>query len=141
MLPTHKLSIPHNSVMIHLFAEYLDLRGEGHILQEADSSCGFVMCSWCQKPGVKLYTLKTGCGDKAFCSEQCFTLCRRASFKKNKVCDWCKHVRHTVSYMDFQVNDGLYVSLLTGILFPAITFIRHTLFLRFMSNLTTASRI
>ncbi|KAH7937934.1 hypothetical protein HPB49_017770 [Dermacentor silvarum] len=51
---------------------------------------------------MKLFTLKTTNGSKAFCSELCFTQCRRASFKKNKVCDWCKHVRHTVNYVDFQ---------------------------------------
>ena len=36
-----------------------------------------------------------------FCSELCFSQCRRASFKKNKICNWCKHVRHTVNYVDF----------------------------------------
>lgn len=61
-----------------------------------------VVCSWCQNSGPKLFTLKTSSGTKAFCSEVCFTQCRRASFKKNKVCDWCKHVRHTVNYVDFQ---------------------------------------
>lgn len=60
------------------------------------------MCAWCQKNGTRLFTLKTSSGTKAFCSEVCFTQCRRASFKKNKVCDWCKHVRHTVNYVDFQ---------------------------------------
>lgn len=63
---------------------------------------GCVVCAWCQKVGMKLFTLKTTNGSKAFCSELCFTQCRRASFKKNKVCDWCKHVRHTVNYVDFQ---------------------------------------
>ncbi|XP_013794724.1 sine oculis-binding protein homolog isoform X1 [Limulus polyphemus] len=63
---------------------------------------GCIICAWCQKVGMKLFTLKTTNGSKAFCSELCFTQCRRASFKKNKVCDWCKHVRHTVNYVDFQ---------------------------------------
>ncbi|CAN8017250.1 unnamed protein product [Ixodes persulcatus] len=61
-----------------------------------------ILCAWCQKVGMKLFTLKTTNGSKTFCSELCFTQCRRASFKKNKVCDWCKHVRHTVNYVDFQ---------------------------------------
>ncbi|XP_064488082.1 sine oculis-binding protein homolog isoform X2 [Ornithodoros turicata] len=61
-----------------------------------------ILCAWCQKVGMKLFTLRTATGSKAFCSELCFTQCRRASFKKNKVCDWCKHVRHTVNYVDFQ---------------------------------------
>ncbi|GAB1605095.1 sine oculis-binding protein homolog A-like isoform X1 [Argonauta hians] len=63
---------------------------------------GYIICAWCQKPGLKLFTLKTLNGSKVFCSEVCFTQCRRASFKKNKICDWCKHVRHTVNYVDFQ---------------------------------------
>ncbi|ESO89123.1 hypothetical protein LOTGIDRAFT_154206 [Lottia gigantea] len=61
----------------------------------------FIVCGWCQKPGLKLFTLKTSSGTKPFCSELCFTQCRRASFKKNKICDWCKHVRHTVNYVEY----------------------------------------
>ena len=61
-----------------------------------------VVCSWCQKQGDKLFTQRTSSGVRPFCSEVCFTQCRRASFKKNKVCDWCKHVRHTINYVDFQ---------------------------------------
>lgn len=64
------------------------------------------ICAWCQKPGVTSYHQKSSSGSpKTFCSELCFTLCRRASFKNNKVCDWCKHVRHTVTYVDFQDGD------------------------------------
>ncbi|GFN77483.1 sine oculis-binding-like protein [Plakobranchus ocellatus] len=61
-----------------------------------------IICSWCQKDGTKLFTLATSAGVKGFCSELCFTQCRRASFKKNKVCDWCKHMRHKVNFVDFQ---------------------------------------
>ncbi|RUS72038.1 hypothetical protein EGW08_020202, partial [Elysia chlorotica] len=64
-----------------------------------------IVCSWCQQDGSKLYTLATPAGVKAFCSEVCFTQCRRASFKKNKICDWCKHVRHTVNFVDLQEGD------------------------------------
>ena len=69
------------------------------------SGSTYIICAWCQKAGPKLFTLKTPTLTKAFCSEYCFTQCRRASFKKNKVCDWCKHVRHTVNYVDFQVHN------------------------------------
>lgn len=63
-------------------------------------------CAWCQKVGnSKDFSLKTPNGNKVFCSEQCFTQCRRASFKRNKTCDWCRHVRHTVNYVDFQDGD------------------------------------
>ena len=70
----------------------------------AGGGAGYIICAWCQKTGTKLFTLQTANVTKAFCSEFCFTQCRRASFKKNKVCDWCKHVRHTVNYVDFQVS-------------------------------------
>ncbi|XP_071113333.1 sine oculis-binding protein homolog isoform X1 [Haliotis cracherodii] len=74
-------------------------------LSDSSSPSSFIVCAWCQKTGMKLFTLKSSTGLKAFCSEICFTQCRRASFKKNKVCDWCKHVRHTVNYVDFQDGD------------------------------------
>jgi hypothetical protein len=72
-----------------------------HESDAASSSSPTSLCGWCQKPGLKLFTLRTADGCKAFCSELCFTQCRRASFKKNKICNWCKHVRHTVNYVDY----------------------------------------
>ncbi|CAN7988172.1 unnamed protein product, partial [Ixodes hexagonus] len=78
------------------------LIGRGKPKHSANLPPNCILCAWCQKVGMKLFTLKTTNGSKTFCSELCFTQCRRASFKKNKVCDWCKHVRHTVNYVDFQ---------------------------------------
>ncbi|XP_056284511.1 sine oculis-binding protein homolog isoform X2 [Pseudoliparis swirei] len=92
-----------------------------------------IVCVWCQKEGVKRYSLCMGSELKSFCSEKCFAACRRAYFKRNKardedlhserspqhpptedstrlvlkinsnvrVCDWCKHIRHTKEYLDF----------------------------------------
>ncbi|XP_006811587.1 uncharacterized protein LOC102810227 [Saccoglossus kowalevskii] len=60
-----------------------------------------ILCAWCQNFGMKRYTLNTSTESKAFCSEKCFAACRRAYFKRNKVCDWCKHVRHTKEYLDY----------------------------------------
>ncbi|CAB1340526.1 unnamed protein product [Coregonus sp. 'balchen'] len=94
-----------------------------------------IVCVWCQKEGVKRYSLCMGTELKSFCSEKCFAACRRAYFKRNKardedlngserspqhthaddsprlvlkmnsggarVCNWCKHVRHTKEYLDF----------------------------------------
>ncbi|XP_077977796.1 uncharacterized protein LOC144433365 [Glandiceps talaboti] len=60
-----------------------------------------IVCAWCQQFGMKRYTLNTSSESKAFCSEKCFAACRRAYFKRNKVCDWCKHVRHTKEYLDY----------------------------------------
>ncbi|XP_054752949.2 sine oculis-binding protein homolog A-like [Lytechinus pictus] len=53
-----------------------------------------ITCAWCKSPGFKHYTLNTQTESKAFCSERCFASCRRAYFKRNKVCDWCRHTRH-----------------------------------------------
>ncbi|CAF1075508.1 unnamed protein product [Rotaria sp. Silwood1] len=42
-------------------------------------------CAWCQKLGVRSFTLRTDNDDsKTLCSEVCFNQYRRASFKKNK---------------------------------------------------------
>lgn len=59
-------------------------------------------CTWCRKSDHKQLSLDTPTGTRIFCSEVCFTQYRRASFKKSKTCDWCKHVRHTVNYVEFQ---------------------------------------
>ena len=50
----------------------------------------------------ELNTLKWILILQAFCSDLCFTQCRRALFKKNQLCDWCKQVRPTVNCVDFQ---------------------------------------
>ncbi|XP_036758795.2 sine oculis-binding protein homolog isoform X2 [Manis pentadactyla] len=71
---------------------------------EDDVSNVQIMCAWCQKVGIKRYSLSMGSEVKSFCSEKCFAACRRAYFKRNKVCDWCKHIRHTKEYLDF--GDG-----------------------------------
>lgn len=58
-------------------------------------------CSWCNKN----ITSENGAlqqGGAVFCSELCFSQSRRANFKRAKTCDWCRHVRHTVAYVDFQ---------------------------------------
>ncbi|XP_015246319.1 PREDICTED: sine oculis-binding protein homolog isoform X2 [Cyprinodon variegatus] len=48
-----------------------------------------IMCAWCQKVGVKRYSLSMGSELKSFCSEKCFAACRRAYFKRNKTRDDC----------------------------------------------------
>ena len=68
------------------------------------------ICSWCgqneiDEGGVRGHVEAQGSGPaKVFCSDVCYSQCRRAAFKRAKVCDWCKHVRHTVSYVD--LHDG-----------------------------------
>ncbi|XP_016333344.1 sine oculis-binding protein homolog isoform X2 [Sinocyclocheilus anshuiensis] len=80
---------------------------------EEETSNVQIMCAWCQKVGVKRYSLSMGSELKSFCSEKCFAACRRAYFKRNKlgyvrncsVCDWCKHIRHTKEYLDFGAGE------------------------------------
>ncbi|CAH1969448.1 unnamed protein product [Acanthoscelides obtectus] len=57
-------------------------------------------CGWCNRPVDENTALTSA--SATYCSELCFSQSRRATFKKNKTCDWCRHVRHTVSYVDFQ---------------------------------------
>lgn len=54
-------------------------------VSEEDTSNVQIMCAWCQKVGVKRYSLSMGSELKSFCSEKCFAACRRAYFKRNKV--------------------------------------------------------
>ncbi|XP_060523817.1 sine oculis-binding protein homolog B isoform X2 [Cylas formicarius] len=57
-------------------------------------------CGWCGKSVDEATGLTSATA--IFCSELCFSQSRRANFKRNKTCDWCKHVRRTISYVDFQ---------------------------------------
>ncbi|XP_072854315.1 sine oculis-binding protein homolog isoform X5 [Pogona vitticeps] len=54
------------------------------VLKEDDVSNVQIMCAWCQKVGIKRYSLSMGSEVKCFCSEKCFAACRRAYFKRNK---------------------------------------------------------
>ncbi|XP_035450069.2 sine oculis-binding protein homolog isoform X2 [Spodoptera frugiperda] len=58
-------------------------------------------CSWCNKSLPSEGSALQHAG-ATFCSELCFSQSRRANFKRAKTCDWCRHVRHTVAYVDFQ---------------------------------------
>lgn len=62
-------------------------------------------CSWCHQTIGPQSTEILGISQGTkFCSENCFSYWRRASFKRAKTCDFCKNVRNAVSYVDF--NDG-----------------------------------
>ncbi|XP_058457977.1 sine oculis-binding protein homolog A [Malaya genurostris] len=64
------------------------------------------ICQWCRRGVPPNHTGILGTTEGTiFCSESCFSQSRRASFKRAKTCDWCRHVRHAVSYVDFQ--DGV----------------------------------
>ncbi|XP_075718350.1 sine oculis-binding protein homolog isoform X5 [Rhinoderma darwinii] len=68
---------------------HTDGEGRQHIsvLKEDDVSNVQIMCAWCQKVGIKRYSLSMGSELKSFCSEKCFAACRRAYFKRNKARD------------------------------------------------------
>ncbi|KAH8297045.1 hypothetical protein KR044_003990, partial [Drosophila immigrans] len=69
----------------------------------AEEKIDFSNCCWCHRPiADNAPDYLTSTDGPRYCSESCFTQSRRASFKKAKTCDWCKHVRHAVSYVDFQ---------------------------------------
>lgn len=55
-------------------------------------------CGWCSRTIPSTPPVSSASG--SFCSELCFSQLRRATFKRNKTCDWCRHVRHTVSHAD-----------------------------------------
>lgn len=60
-------------------------------------------CAWCRRSLQPNSTEILGPPEgPRYCSESCFSQSRRASFKRAKTCDWCRHIRHAVSYVDFQ---------------------------------------
>ncbi|CAH2047504.1 unnamed protein product, partial [Iphiclides podalirius] len=69
--------------------------------EQAADQKGKDECSWCGKSITGEGGALQQAGS-AFCSELCFSQSRRANFKRAKTCDWCRHVRHTVAYVDFQ---------------------------------------
>ncbi|XP_050578932.1 uncharacterized protein LOC126916803 isoform X1 [Bombus affinis] len=68
-----------------------------------------VSCSWCGKI-VQIFELERSNSFSYnmmdalgyFCSENCFAASRRAIFKQAKTCDWCRHIRNPISYVDLQ---------------------------------------
>ncbi|XP_076819360.1 uncharacterized protein LOC143465088 [Clavelina lepadiformis] len=59
-----------------------------------------VTCVWCRKPGSAAFAVPDGDKSKTFCSEKCFAACRRAEFKRTRVCDGCKQSRKVKEYLD-----------------------------------------
>ncbi|KAF7385795.1 hypothetical protein HZH66_011637 [Vespula vulgaris] len=72
-----------------------------------------ISCSWCGRIGETWEPGRTNplsCGMVnalgQFCSEACFAAGRRAAFKRARTCDWCRHVRNPISYVDFQDGES-----------------------------------
>ncbi|CAG0924887.1 unnamed protein product, partial [Notodromas monacha] len=65
-----------------------------------------IICSWCQNVGSNQFSLQTNNGERSFCSELCFNKYRRASFKKSKLCDWCKGFRNSADYVDYRDGES-----------------------------------
>ncbi|XP_026471922.1 sine oculis-binding protein homolog [Ctenocephalides felis] len=59
-------------------------------------------CSWCGKTLLFCEGAVSAPTGGRYCSDTCFAQSRRASFKRAKICDWCRHIRHTVSQEDYQ---------------------------------------
>lgn len=96
VLYIHRQSLRGLNYYIHGYGSFMD-----HYTIFAFSD--LLNCCWCRRPVPENAPefLTTSDGPR-YCSESCFTQSRRASFKKAKTCDWCKHVRHAISYVDFQ---------------------------------------
>ncbi|CAG0878607.1 unnamed protein product [Darwinula stevensoni] len=79
--------------------------------EEDKQSC--TMCSWCQNLGPRQFTVpeeKESAGKgkgkgKDFCSELCFTQYRRATFKRNQICDWCKNPANSIAHVEYSPTD------------------------------------
>nr|XP_054586138.1 sine oculis-binding protein homolog A isoform X2 [Nothobranchius furzeri] len=72
---------------------------------DEDASSVQIMCAWCQKVGVKRYSLSMGSELKSFCSEKCFAACRRAYFKRNKKMPGAPFVGKSKSLCFWQVME------------------------------------
>ncbi|CAK9807308.1 Sine oculis-binding protein homolog [Anthophora plagiata] len=75
----------------------------------SDNTC----CSWCgrvprivesERSDSLSYNMLNTLG--RFCSEACIAAGRRAAFKQVKTCDWCRHTRSPISYVDFQDGES-----------------------------------
>lgn len=67
-------------------------------------------CSWCGRisqtcESERSNSLSCNMMDASghFCSEACFAAGRKAVFKRGKTCDWCRHMRNPINYVDLQV--------------------------------------
>lgn len=79
-----------------------------HFIPVSIFSAEVLHCACCNKDGlVKNSSQRLTIGDQTFCSEQCLNQFRRTP-KRNKTCDWCRHVRHSVTYVDLQDGDRQY---------------------------------
>ncbi|XP_040564557.1 uncharacterized protein [Lepeophtheirus salmonis] len=81
--------------------------------QEGDDGIRDGICSWClhtlDQPRSSQFTMSilddpTSNKNKIFCSERCFTLYRRAAFKKNKYCDLCKKPTFSTACIQYQTS-------------------------------------
>ncbi|KAG7208453.1 hypothetical protein KM043_014679 [Ampulex compressa] len=110
-------SINRSSVSPSSISQPTQLRPTSRFRREdySPSSCSdsLISCSWCGRisqmreqglPNALPYDMVNAVGQ--FCSEACFAAGRRAVFKRARTCDWCRHVRNPVSYVDFQDGES-----------------------------------
>ncbi|XP_031825486.1 sine oculis-binding protein [Nomia melanderi] len=80
----------------------------------SSSTCsGDAFCSWCGQTTETCKSEKTNsvpCNTintlGHFCSDACFAAGRRAVFKRAKTCNWCRHIKNPISYVDFQDGES-----------------------------------
>lgn len=74
-----------------------------------------IVCVWCQKEGVKRYSLCMGSELKSFCSEKCFAACRRAYFKRNKARDEDLHGERSPQHAHAEDSPRLVLKINTNV--------------------------
>ncbi|XP_069578483.1 sine oculis-binding protein homolog A-like isoform X1 [Brachyistius frenatus] len=74
-----------------------------------------IVCVWCQKEGVKRYSLCMGSELKSFCSEKCFAACRRAYFKRNKARDEDLHGERSPQHPHIEDSPRLVLKINTNV--------------------------
>ncbi|XP_029965887.1 sine oculis-binding protein homolog isoform X1 [Salarias fasciatus] len=74
-----------------------------------------IVCVWCQKEGVKRYSLCMGSELKSFCSEKCFAACRRAYFKRNKARDEDLHGERSPQHAHTEDSPRLVLKINTNV--------------------------
>ncbi|KAL1505185.1 hypothetical protein ABEB36_004806 [Hypothenemus hampei] len=116
-VPAPKLQVFAESTMTELLGWYgyesrnqdVKVTTNGRTISESNDSDGEGLkfneggcCGWCGKLVNEHASVISATA--VFCSELCFAQSRRASFKRNKTCDWCRITRNNISYVDIQDN-------------------------------------
>nr|XP_033338314.1 uncharacterized protein LOC117227299 [Megalopta genalis] len=103
-----------SSTPLSLKKEAVDYTNSVSYNNFSSSICsGDAFCSWC---GRITETCKSGRTNSLscnsinalghFCSEACSAAGKKAVFKRTKTCNWCRHIKNPISYVDFQDGES-----------------------------------